>query len=143
MDATPALFGPTQSPLVAIHLHQAPVSLDVAIVLLNRVGTAFIDLRRIPPDRFRLADPVCVLQAVHLLSIRSHRVKSATSSGLDATPALFRPMQSPLAAYHLRQAPTSIEVSPLREPLYGGMGAGFAFLGFHRFPRSLLPVQLT
>jgi len=58
MHATPALFGPTQRPLVANRLHQAPVSLDVAIVLLNRVGPTFIDLRRLPPDRFHLADPV-------------------------------------------------------------------------------------
>jgi len=60
MDATPETFRLSQSPLVAIRLHQAPVSLDVATVLLNGVGTTFIDLRRIPPDRFRLAGPRCV-----------------------------------------------------------------------------------
>jgi len=62
------------------------------------------------------------LQAIHSLSIHSRRVKSATSSGMDVTPALFRPTQSPLAAYHLRQAPESIGVAPLPEHLYGRLG---------------------
>jgi len=57
-----------------------------------------------------------------LLSIRSRRVKSTTSCGLDVTPALFRPTQSPLAAYHLRQAPTSIGAAPLLEHLYDRLG---------------------
>ena len=49
-------------------------------------------------------------------------MKSATSSGLDATPALFRPTQRPLAAYRLRQAPTSIGGPPLLGHLCGRPG---------------------
>jgi len=43
-----------------------------------------------------------------LLSIRSRRVKSTAFSGMNATPVPFRSGQNPLAAYRLRQAPTSI-----------------------------------
>jgi len=57
MDATPETSGLLQSPLAASLQHQAPISLDVAIVLLTRVGTTFIDLRQIPSYRLRLADP--------------------------------------------------------------------------------------
>jgi len=35
---------------------------------------------------------------------------------------MFRPIQSPLAAYHLRQAPTSIGAAPSLEHLYGRLG---------------------
>jgi len=78
MHATPVLFGPTQRPLVANRLHQAPVSLDVAIVLLNRVGPTFIDYVDSRRTAFTSRIPLR-LQAIHSLSIRSRRVKSATS----------------------------------------------------------------
>jgi len=118
MDATPALFGPTQSPLVAIHLHQAPVSLDVAIVLLNWGGTGFHRLASNPVGPRSPRGSPLRSQAIHLLSIRLRRVKSTASCGVDATPALFRPAQSPLVAIRLHQAPLSIGVPPLPEHLY-------------------------
>jgi len=70
-----------------------------------------------------------------LLSIRLRRVKSATSSGLDATPVSFRLSQSPLAAFRLRQAPTSIALSRYRVSFWS-VGPGWSFRSFHCFPSS-------
>jgi hypothetical protein len=70
-------------------------------------------------------------QAIHLLSIRYRRVKSTTCSGVHVTPASFRLTQSPLVAYHLRQAPTNHRGASLPRPLYGrpapaGLSSTFA-----------------
>jgi len=69
-----------------------------------------------------------------LAFVRFRRVKSTTCSGLHVTPVLFGPAQSPLAAYRLRQAPTTIANASLPKPLFGRSGrAGFspAFAVFH------------
>jgi hypothetical protein len=106
MDATPDLFRPSQSPLVASLLHQAPVS-------STRFGSTFHGSRRFPPVAFTLRLPV--VDPGHSLAFHSlRRVKSATSSGMDATPVSFRPSQSPLAAVLLRQAPLSIATARYR-----------------------------
>jgi len=65
----------------------------------------------LPPVAFLSPSRVPGFDRSHSLTFDSlRRVKSATSSGLDATPVSFRLSQSPLAAVLLRQAPPSIAV---------------------------------
>jgi len=74
-----------------------------------------VEFQRLTPLPIRPLSPSRVpgFGKSHSLAFdRSRCVKSATSSGLDATPESSRPNQCPLAAVLLRQAPTTIV--PLR-----------------------------
>jgi hypothetical protein len=125
MDATPASFRSTQNPLVASLLHQAPVS-------STGLGSIFRSSRRFPSVAFTSRPPV--VDPGHSLAFDSlRRVKPATSSGVHATPALFRPTQSPLAAVLLRQAPLPVIASRYRED-FRFVGLGGAFHCFRSFP---------
>jgi len=125
MDATPALFRPTQSPLVASLLHQAPVS-------STGLGSIFRSSRCFPS--VALTSRLPVVDPGHSLASDSlRRVKPATSSGVDATPALFRPTQSPLAAVLLRQAPPSVVTARCRGD-FRSVGLGETFRCFRGFP---------
>jgi len=125
MNATPALFGPTQNPLAASRLHQDPVS-------STGLGSIFHSSRRFPSVAFTSRPPV--VAPGHSLAFDSlRRVKPTTSSGVDATPALFRPTQSPLAAVLLRQAPLSVITARCRGD-FRRVGLGGAFRCFRSFP---------
>jgi hypothetical protein len=125
MDATPALLRPTQRPLVASLLHQAPVT-------STGLGSIFRNSRCFPSVAFTSRLPV--LAPGHSLAFDSlRRVKSATSSGMDATPASFGPTQRPLAAVLLRQAPPSVVTARCRDD-FRSAGLGEAFRCFHSFP---------
>jgi len=126
MDATPVLFRPAQSPLVASRLHQVPVS-------STGLGSIFRSSRCFPSVAFTSRLPV--VDPGHSLAFDSlRRVKSATSSGMDATPALFGPTQRPLAAVLLRQAPPSVVTARCRDD-FRRAGSGGAFRCFRSFPR--------
>jgi len=102
MDVTPVSFRPSQSPLVAKPGSCSSNGLG-AIFRRSHCFPSFAFTSRHPP-----AHPGPSL-AFHSL----RRVKSATSSGMDATPVSFGPSQSPLAAVLLRQAPPAIVTTPL------------------------------
>jgi hypothetical protein len=96
-------------------------------------GSTFLCLRRFPSVAFTSRLPVA--DSGHSLAFDSlRRVKSATSSGIDATPVSFRPSQSPLAAVLLRQASLSIVAARYRGN-FCSVGFGDAFRCFRRFPR--------
>jgi len=106
MDATPDSSGPNQCPLAASLLRQAPTS-------PTRSCSTFHCSHSFPP--VALTSRFLVFKMGHSLAFDSlRRVKSTTSSGLDATPVSFRPSQSPLAAVLLRQAPLSIVTARCR-----------------------------
>jgi len=85
--------------------HQAPV-------FSTGLGSIFHSSRCFPSVAFTSRHPLDYpgpSLAFHSL----RRVKSATSSGMDATPVSFGPSQSPLAAVLLRQVPRAIVTTPL------------------------------
>jgi len=108
MDTTPERFGrlsapwppppapgPHPPPQLALRLYgPGAARLSTTFAVFHRVAFA----SRIPASGIG-----------HSLAFDSlRRVKSATSSGMDATPVLFRPIQCPLVASLLHQAPVRL-----------------------------------
>jgi len=124
-------FGPRSAPW-------SPASCTRLPVTSTGLGSIFRNSRCFPS--VALTSRLPVLASGHPLAFDSlRRVKSTTSSGMDATPASFGPTQSPLAAVLLRQAPPSVATARYRGD-FRPAGLGEAFRCFHSFPlRRLQP----
>jgi len=122
-------------PLRCSGQHRAPWSPAACTRLLFRLtglGSIFRSSRCFPSFAFTSRLPVT--DPGHSLAFDSlRRVKPTTSSGMDATPALFRPTQRPLAAVLLRQAPPSVVTARCRGD-FRSAGLGGAFRCFRSFP---------
>jgi hypothetical protein len=110
MDATPASFGPIQSPLAAVLLRQAPPSVVTARYRddfqLAGLGEACHCFRSFPLRRFQPHGSQPLTGAfTTLLSIALRRCRPAASS-VCTLPLSLRAGEYPLAATILRQAPT-------------------------------------
>jgi len=109
----------------------SPASCTRAPVTSTGLGSIFRNSRCFPSVALTSRFPV--LAPGHSLAFDSlRRVKSATSSGMDVTPASFGPTQSPLAAVLLRQAPPSVVTARCRDD-FRPAGFGEAFHCFHSF----------
>jgi hypothetical protein len=106
MDATPDTSRLNQCPLAASLQRQAPRS-------PHQVSLDFPLLSQLSADRFHLTVPDAQTGPFTCFRFATP-CEVGDILGMDATPDSFRPNQSPLAAYRLRQAPLTIATARCR-----------------------------